>query len=46
MGCDVLQGYFYSKPIDGVAFTLYLQQKNDSDEDESEEDNPEESNAE
>ena len=46
MGCDVLQGYFYSRPIDGVAFTLYLQQKNDSDEDESEEDKPEESNAE
>jgi len=27
MGCDIIQGYYYSKPIDGVAFTLYLQQQ-------------------
>ena len=30
MGCDIIQGYLYSKPIDGVAFTLYLQQENDT----------------
>ena len=30
MGCDIIQGYLYSKPIDGVAFTLYLQQENES----------------
>ncbi len=31
MGCDIIQGYLYSKPIDGVAFTLYLQKENDTD---------------
>ena len=30
MGCDIIQGYLYSKPIDGVAFTLYLQQQEKS----------------
>ncbi|MFT5452404.1 MAG: diguanylate cyclase (GGDEF)-like protein/PAS domain S-box-containing protein [Enterobacterales bacterium] len=25
--CDIIQGYFYSRPLDGVAFTLYLQQQ-------------------
>ncbi|MFT5520335.1 MAG: diguanylate cyclase (GGDEF)-like protein/PAS domain S-box-containing protein [Enterobacterales bacterium] len=25
--CDIIQGYFYSKPLDGAAFTLYLQQQ-------------------
>ncbi len=24
--CDIIQGYLYSKPLDGVSFTLYLQQ--------------------
>ena len=24
--CNIIQGYYYSKPLDGVAFTLYLQQ--------------------
>ena len=27
MGCDIIQGYLLSKPIDGAAFTLYLQQQ-------------------
>ncbi|MCP4461654.1 MAG: EAL domain-containing protein, partial [Planctomycetaceae bacterium] len=26
LGCDIIQGYYYSRPLDGVAFTLYLQQ--------------------
>jgi diguanylate cyclase (GGDEF)-like protein/PAS domain S-box-containing protein len=30
MGCDIIQGYYHSKPIDGVAFTLYLQKYNKS----------------
>jgi len=25
LNCDIIQGYFYSKPLDGVSFTLYLQ---------------------
>jgi diguanylate cyclase (GGDEF)-like protein/PAS domain S-box-containing protein len=25
--CDIIQGYYYSKPLDGAAFTLYLQQQ-------------------
>ncbi|PCJ45998.1 MAG: hypothetical protein COA74_14675 [Gammaproteobacteria bacterium] len=24
--CDIIQGYYYSKPLDGAAFTLYLKQ--------------------
>jgi len=26
LNCDIIQGYLYSKPLDGVSFTLYLQQ--------------------
>ncbi len=26
LNCDIIQGFLYSKPLDGVAFTLYLQQ--------------------
>ena len=28
MGCDIIQGFYYSQPIDGVEFTLYLQHNN------------------
>ncbi|MCP4412436.1 MAG: EAL domain-containing protein [Gammaproteobacteria bacterium] len=26
LNCDIIQGFLYSKPLNGVAFTLYLQQ--------------------
>ncbi len=26
LNCDIIQGFLYSKPLDGVSFTLYLQQ--------------------
>ena len=28
LNCDIIQGYFYSRPLDAAAFTLYLQQFN------------------
>jgi len=27
LNCDIIQGYLYSRPLDGAAFTLYLQQQ-------------------
>ncbi len=26
LNCDIIQGFLYSKPLDGVTYTLYLQQ--------------------
>ncbi len=31
LDCDIIQGYYYSRPLDGVAFTLYLQQHGSED---------------